>query len=336
MTYYDLNMNSKRITSVQDPASAQDVATKNYVDVSKNVLSSWTTAGRPNPATPYLLGYNTTDARIDFYNGASWQQLQFVVPYITATGGVETTYTLSGTTYRVHSFTTTGASTFTISSLSTITLNNTIDYLVVAGGGSCANNFGSGGAGGMLAGTFTATSTGNYPITVGIGGVYTGSGNGANGGNSTLTTPASIAIATSIGGGGGGNTYTAGNSGGSGGGAGSSNGGQVYGGTSAGTAGQGNNGGASPFNSLGGGGGAGGAGTPLTTGQNVNGVGGAGLQNSIRTGSAVYYSAGGGPVSNATGYDRSGFGMGGQLFQNVGTSHLSGTQGIVVLRYVIG
>lgn len=32
MTYYDLNMNSKRINNTQDPASAQDVATKNYVD----------------------------------------------------------------------------------------------------------------------------------------------------------------------------------------------------------------------------------------------------------------------------------------------------------------
>lgn len=32
MTYYDLNMNSKRITDTQDPASAQDVATKIYVD----------------------------------------------------------------------------------------------------------------------------------------------------------------------------------------------------------------------------------------------------------------------------------------------------------------
>jgi len=32
MAFYDLNMNSKRINSVQDPSSAQDVATKNYVD----------------------------------------------------------------------------------------------------------------------------------------------------------------------------------------------------------------------------------------------------------------------------------------------------------------
>lgn len=32
MAYYDLNMNSKRITSCQDPSGAQDVATKNYAD----------------------------------------------------------------------------------------------------------------------------------------------------------------------------------------------------------------------------------------------------------------------------------------------------------------
>ena len=32
MTYYDLNMNSKRINNCQDPSSTQDVATKNYID----------------------------------------------------------------------------------------------------------------------------------------------------------------------------------------------------------------------------------------------------------------------------------------------------------------
>jgi len=32
MTYYDLNMNSKRIKNCQDPSANQDVATKNYVD----------------------------------------------------------------------------------------------------------------------------------------------------------------------------------------------------------------------------------------------------------------------------------------------------------------
>lgn len=32
MAYYDLDMNSKRIISCQDPVSAQDLATKNYLD----------------------------------------------------------------------------------------------------------------------------------------------------------------------------------------------------------------------------------------------------------------------------------------------------------------
>jgi len=38
MAFYDLNMNSKRINSVQDPSSSQDVATKNYID---NILSGY-------------------------------------------------------------------------------------------------------------------------------------------------------------------------------------------------------------------------------------------------------------------------------------------------------
>ena len=34
MTFYDLNMNSKRINNCQDPSGNQDVATKGYVDTS--------------------------------------------------------------------------------------------------------------------------------------------------------------------------------------------------------------------------------------------------------------------------------------------------------------
>lgn len=33
MTYYDLNMNNKRIINVQDPSANQDVATKKYIDL---------------------------------------------------------------------------------------------------------------------------------------------------------------------------------------------------------------------------------------------------------------------------------------------------------------
>ena len=38
MTFYDLNMNSKRINNTQDPSANQDVATKNYVDTRNKVV----------------------------------------------------------------------------------------------------------------------------------------------------------------------------------------------------------------------------------------------------------------------------------------------------------
>ena len=49
---------------------------------------------------------------------------------IEASGGIETTYSSGGINYKVHSFTTTGTSTFTVSS------GGQVDYLVVAGGGA--------------------------------------------------------------------------------------------------------------------------------------------------------------------------------------------------------
>jgi hypothetical protein len=45
MTFYDLNMNSKRITSCQDPSGNQDVATKNYVDTRLPIIVSTPTTG---------------------------------------------------------------------------------------------------------------------------------------------------------------------------------------------------------------------------------------------------------------------------------------------------
>ncbi len=40
MTYYDLDMNSKRINNCQDPSAIQDVATKNYVDTFNYPINS--------------------------------------------------------------------------------------------------------------------------------------------------------------------------------------------------------------------------------------------------------------------------------------------------------
>ena len=153
--------------------------------------------------------------------------------FIVATGG---TITTCGD-YKIHTFT--GPGTFCVSSLSCTPANNSVDYLVVAGGasGGFGDIAGGGGAGGFrlsnstcmpapltspLANptgiTVTATS---FPITVGGGGspVATGSpspGIGNSGSNSSFST------ITSTGGGGGGGDgipFAPGQPGGSGGGA---------------------------------------------------------------------------------------------------------------------
>lgn len=173
----------------------------------------------------------------------------------------------------------------------------TIDFLMVAGGGSGSvgggsGNFGGGGAGGLIYTTgYGGITPGNsYTITVGAGApTQTVQYTATNGANTTAFGQ------TAIGGGGG---Y--GLSGGSGG-AGYPNGGS-------GTAGQGNNGGRTQ-DAGGGGGGAGVAGSNWSGG---GGPGGNGLSYDI-TGTATYYAGGGGGGGNADGdnYPGASGGLGG-------------------------
>ena len=97
--------------------------------------------------------------------------------YIQATGG---TITTSGN-FKIHTFTTTGSSTFTINSLGNNSISNTIEFLVIGGGGGGgAQRFdigpsiptgGGGGAGGVArTGSLTVTSSGTFSVTVGDGG----------------------------------------------------------------------------------------------------------------------------------------------------------------------
>lgn len=173
----------------------------------------------------------------------------------------------------------------------------TIDFLLVAGGGSGGYGggtgaYGGGGAGGVIYTTgYGGITPGNsYTITVGSGGATaTGAYESNNGANSTAFGQ------TAIGGGGG----TA-KSGGSGGGA--NNG---YG---SGTSGQGNNGaGLSSGGAGGGGGGAGAAGNNQYGGG--AGAGGIGLSYDI-TGTGVFYAGGGGGGGNADGGNYAGGGGG--------------------------
>ena len=177
-----------------------------------------------------------------------------------------------------------------------------VELLVVGGGGAGGNNHAGGGGGGGLIyySSYPVSAGTKYSVTVGAGGVASGTGanNNTNGGNSQFGT------LVSIGGGAGGNRNdqagtSPGQSGGSGGGGGGSQG-QFPNNYAAGsgTNGQGNPGGVA-VNVLGaGGGGAGAPGQSTATESGFGGTGGAGLQFSI-SGTPTGY-AGGGSGSNGT------------------------------------
>jgi len=165
-------------------------------------------------------------------------------------------------------------------------------YLQVAGGGGGAGYVGGGGgAGGYLTGTTSLNPTLSYTVIVGGGGVGgAGAATGAtgiNGSNSQFGT-----LTASVGGGAGGSNggNIAGSLGGSGGGSGG--GGSTPGGAA--TSGQGNAGGTGGLPSNYGGAGGGGAGAVGGNGSTTNGGnGGAGSASSI-TGTSVTYAGGGG------------------------------------------
>ena len=229
-----------------------------------------------------------------------------VLSGLIATGGVISDFTISGTVYRSHIFTSTGP--FNVTSLSVDpNLDDNIDYLVVAGGGGGGEDSttrgGGGGAGGLRSNfptipagmktpSFTA-SVQDYAITVGAGGAgasISGPGFINPGSNSSI---GSVVVAS--GGGGGGNrlndpapgTYPSSPemAGGSGGGGGSGPGSGVGGPTvnspdPLSPQAQGNDGGngngSAPNYGAGGGGGAGAAGQGGTS--SAGGNGGNGLQ----------------------------------------------------------
>jgi hypothetical protein len=248
--------------------------------------------------------------------------------------------------------------------------NFNIDYLVIAGGASGANQHGGGGGAGGLRTSYGSTSGGgasaeptlslttgtSYSLTVGDGGAgvtWVGANLAGNNGYDSV-----FNNITSIGGGGGSSyaTQTIPSSGGSGGGGGSQ---AVSAQTGAsGEPGQGYAGGSgftggTPYPG-GGGGGAGGLGGNATTG--VGGNGGDGLQNDITvttTGTGPYYAGGGGSAtygSGTPGTGGSGIGGAGKYTNsngnpgnpqtgsggggtNGGFPSGSGGSGIVILRY---
>ena len=186
--------------------------------------------------------------------------------------------------YRVHAFT--SSSSFTMPAGFT----NTVDYMLVAGGGGCgdASGWGGGaGAGGLIYQSGQTISSGSYTVTIGAGGAP------SNQGASTT-----VFGQTAVGGGrGGDNAINNGGNGGSGGGGRGDPPGIIGG---SGTSGQGFAGGAgydpSPGESGGGGGGAGGAGQAGSGTSAGNGGLGANYSSVFGTtyGEGGYFASGGG------------------------------------------
>lgn len=260
-------------------------------------LPSGTTAQRPGSAAAGQMRYNTSINSVEWYDAeySSWFPAGFIPPI--ATGGTVTDITQGGVNYRVHTFTSVGTSTFTV------TRAGQVEFLIVAGGGGGGSGYtsgtgasGGGGAGGVLQGS-TTLNIGTYAIIVGNGGQ-----NVANDGQSS-----SFASYTAIGGGGGSYdpataTYF-GRSGGSGGGGADpvTDVSASIVGIGLGTPGQGNSGGPARRISVNGGGsgGGGGAGSPGSSG--FTGKGGSGV-SSLISGSIQFYGGGGSgvPESGAT------------------------------------
>ena len=253
--------------------------------------------------------------------GISLNTTYYVISVSSNTCQVSTTQGGSATTY------TNGTGSGTHTAVTQRAFNpyagapDTVEYLVVAGGGGAggapATGYGGpggGGAGGVLtAAGFSVAAGSALTITVGAGGAGS-TGNGSNGSNSVFSS-----LTSTGGGGGGGQTggYTGSNGGSGGGGAGY---GAGNGGT--GTSGQGNAGGKGDGSGNWTGGGGGGAGSvgdsaPTTTAQTS---GGAGICSAI-TGQRVFYAGGGG----AGGFNATVFGLGGGA--GAGNGVLSGTGG---------
>ena len=254
-------------------------------------------------------------------------------------GGTETTYTSGGTTYKVHSFTSSG--------FFRVTAAISVDFLVVGGGGGTAaaelsyGATGGGGAGGMVEGTSITIPVGKHTVTVGQGGAASNAYNVAgSGGDSVFNYGTTV---TAKGGGGSPDYATTGTAGGSGSGGSEPNGAAGASTQSSqnsgisGIAQFGNAGGAAAGyqSGAGGGGGAGGAGQARSAG----GAGGSGRANSI-TGSSVTYAVGGnggatGYVNGSPGTNGRGNGASGATSSHPNEGQgAAGGSGIIIIRYV--
>jgi hypothetical protein len=234
-------------------------------------------------------------------NQSRWRLKQVGSPFqtqtsfVNASGGLITTYSSGGMTYRVHSFSNSvGTTNFSV------TTGGAIDALIIAGGGGGAH--GGGGAGGYLyTQNLTVVSGSNYILSIGGGGFGGQANNGGGSGGGTGTNTTAFGFTRNGGGAGAREDANGGNGGCGGGGGGAVN---STGGTgSQGFAGGNGSGTLDYMYQPGGGGGAGfagEAGSTLHAGLRSGGWGGTGVVVNI-TGSSMYYCDGGGGGTDTSG-----------------------------------
>lgn len=132
-------------------------------DGTSNSWSSVVENSSTAPSNPEagLMWFDATNAVMKVWNGSKWEQMS---NKFTASGGAESTAIVNGTTYRIHTFTTSGA--FIVDAICDI------DVLMVAGGGQGGGHAcpGGGGAGGLIYKTNHTVTPGTYSIIVGAGG----------------------------------------------------------------------------------------------------------------------------------------------------------------------
>ena len=215
---------------------------------------------------------------------------------ITATGGTISYYSSGSTTYKLHTFTTTGSNSFIVSAT---TGTPTTDILLVGGGGAgggvttAIGGGGGGGGGAVVYQTGIAITAQTYTISVGAGGTGISSGSGNAG-------TASTGLTYTANGGGAGTTASAATNGGGSGACGSTTSYTSTAGTYAFKGGNGFGSATSSQRQGGGGAGAGAAGTDAAI--STGGNGGIGVLNTIN-GNTYYYApgGGGGAVTSAAG-----------------------------------
>ena len=242
--FIDSSSATHTINLPSSPSVGDEVAVVALDGGSNNVTVGRNGSNIEGSAEDILMATNYSAVNLVYSDASNgWVKVNNEAPdtFMEATGGTQTT---SGN-FRVHTFN--SSSNFVVSSLSAVSANNKVSYMVVAGGGggggdgpngNSSDGGGGGGAGGFresradndtypvsplnTPGGLTVTAT-TYPVTVGAGGAGMDSpGAVANGSDSTFST------ITSAGGGMGGSrgeTYpgkpqNAGRDGGSGGGAG--------------------------------------------------------------------------------------------------------------------